>query len=160
MDDVDRSLAGRIVLLFDRSSYRTSLLLLRECVRCHQRLPDALVMDGGPEFRHACFEIFCVRCGCMMKTRPAPRPYFGSIIEKMFGATDTQIFRNLDGSAHMLKMAEKIPAAARGAVPCLGIIDEKAINLVSQNQRNGSSFFSATRQSGRVFTQWLPPFMI
>ena len=39
-----------VALLFDPPSYRSCMLVLRECVRRHQRLPQTVVVDGGAEF--------------------------------------------------------------------------------------------------------------
>jgi len=65
-------------------------------------------VDGGPEFKHTYFEAFCARHKIILKTRPAVRPYFGSVIEKMFGTLETQFFRNLAGNTHILKTVAAI----------------------------------------------------
>src|SRR6266404_4244216 len=98
-------------LTFDHPSYVSCLMVLRECCRRHERLPSCVVVDGGPEFRHLYFESFCACYQITLKTRPAARPYFGSVIEKMFGTLETEFFRNLAGNTHILKTASKITSA-------------------------------------------------
>jgi len=38
-------------LTFDEPSYRSCMMILRDCVRRHSRLPQTVVLDGGPEFQ-------------------------------------------------------------------------------------------------------------
>lgn len=97
-------------LSFDHPSYRSCLMAMRECGRRHGRVPSCIIVDGGSEFRHLYFESFCARYQITLKIRPAPRPYFGSVIEKMFGTLATQFFQNLAGSTQILKTADKITA--------------------------------------------------
>jgi putative transposase len=83
---------------FDKPSYRSTMLIMRESVRRHGRLPSTLVVDGGPEFRHIAFDALCHRYGCTVQYRSSARPQFGSIIERIFGTIGTQFFQNLAGS--------------------------------------------------------------
>ena len=55
---------------FDEPSYRSCMTVLRECVRRHNRLPQHLVVDGGPEFSSTYFETLLARYECTKKTRP------------------------------------------------------------------------------------------
>jgi hypothetical protein len=63
-----------VCLTFDRPSYRSCMLVLRECVRRHQRLPQTVVVDGGAEFAGVYFETLLARYGCTKKTRPGASP--------------------------------------------------------------------------------------
>jgi putative transposase len=42
-----------IYLAFDPPSYRNCLMVMRECVSRHHRLPQTIVVDGGKEFASA-----------------------------------------------------------------------------------------------------------
>ena len=79
-----------VCLTFDPPSYRSCMLALRECVRRYERLPEAIVVDGGPEFESVYFETLLARYGCTKKTRPGSRPRFGSVCERLFGTTNTR----------------------------------------------------------------------
>jgi putative transposase len=39
-----------VLLLYDPPSYRTDMMILRECVRRHHRFPQTIVVDGGKDF--------------------------------------------------------------------------------------------------------------
>jgi putative transposase len=75
-----------VCVAFDPPSYRACMLALRECVRRHQRLPEAIVVDGGPEFASIYFETLLAWYACAKKTRPAGRPRFGSVCERLDGS--------------------------------------------------------------------------
>ena len=92
-----------VALGFDPPSYRACMLVLRECVRRHQRLPQTLVVDGGSEFGSIYFETLLARYECTKKTRPAARPRFGSICERLFGTTNTRFVHTLLGNTQLRK---------------------------------------------------------
>jgi putative transposase len=77
------------------------MLVLRECVRRHQRLPQTLVVDGGSEFGSVYFETLLARYECTKKTRPAARPRFGSICERLFGTTNSRFVHTLTGNTQL-----------------------------------------------------------
>jgi transposase InsO family protein len=74
-------------LSFDPPSYRSCMMVLRECVRRHGRLPQILVVDGGKEFDSVYFETLLARYECTKKTRPPAQPRFGSVCERLFGTS-------------------------------------------------------------------------
>jgi len=78
---------------------------LRECGRRFERLPEAIVVDGGPEFESVYFETLLARYGCTKKTRPGGRPRFGSVCERLFGTTNTRFVHTLAGNTQSHKMA-------------------------------------------------------
>jgi putative transposase len=90
-------------LSFDSPSYRSCMMALRVCVRRHQRLPQTLVVDGGPEFQSVYFESLVARYGCTKKTRPGAQPRFGSVVERLFGTTNTAFIHNLLGNTQATK---------------------------------------------------------
>ena len=85
-------------LTFDPPSYRSAMMIVRECVRRHGRLPQILVLDGGKEFDSIYFETLLARCEVMKKTRPPAKARFGSTCERLFGTANTQFFHNLAGN--------------------------------------------------------------
>ena len=101
-----------VALTFDRPSYRNCLLVLRECVRRHQRLPQAVVVDGGAEFAGLYFETLLARYECTKKTRPGAQPRFGSVCERLFGTTNTRFVHNLLGNTQGRQHGRPVTAAA------------------------------------------------
>ena len=97
-----------VALGFDPPSYRACMLVLRECVRRHQRLPQTLVVDGGSEFGSVYFETLLARYECTKKTRPAARPRFGSICERLFGTTNSRFVHTLTGNTQVLRQARQV----------------------------------------------------
>jgi putative transposase len=93
---------------FDAPSYRSCMIVLRECVRLHNRLPDCLVVDGGPEFKSTYFETLLARYECTKKTRPRSKSRFGSVIERFFGTTNTQFIHNLLGNTQITRNVRQV----------------------------------------------------
>jgi putative transposase len=95
-------------LTFDEPSYRSCMMVLRECVRLHQRLPQIMVIDGGPEFRSTYFDQVIARFEKTKKTRPAAKARFGAICERLFGTTNTQFIYNLHGNTQITKNVRQV----------------------------------------------------
>ena len=101
-DAYSRRLLG-CYLSFDPPSYRSCMMVLRACVRRHQRFPQSIVVDGGPEFQSAYFESLIARYNGTKKTRPGAKPRYGSVIERLFGTTNTEFVHNLLGNTQASK---------------------------------------------------------
>ncbi len=82
--------------------------LLRECVHRHNRLPDMLVVDWGPEFRSIYFETLLARYECSKATRPPAKPRFGSVVERLFGTANTTFVFNLAGNTQVMKNVRQV----------------------------------------------------
>ena len=93
---------------FDEPSYRSCMMVLRECVRLHNRLPECLVLDGGPEFYSTYFETLLARYQCIKKTRPRAKARFGSVCERLFGTTNTQFIHNLLGNTQITRNVRQV----------------------------------------------------
>ncbi|NJM40500.1 MAG: DDE-type integrase/transposase/recombinase [Anaerolineae bacterium] len=91
-------------LSYERPSYRACMMIVRECVRRHQRLPQTIVVDGGKEFESVYFETLLARYECTKKTRPGAQPRFGSVCERLFGVTNTLFVHNLLGNTQNSKV--------------------------------------------------------
>jgi len=74
------------------------MMVLRECVRRYERLPQILVVDGGKEFDSIYFETLLARCEVTKKTRPPAKARFGSTCERLFGTANKQLLHNLLGN--------------------------------------------------------------
>ena len=106
MDAFSRRLLA-LFLSFDPPSYRSCMMVLRECVRRHGRLPQILVVDGGIEFDSVYFETLLARYECTKKTRPPAKPRFGSVCERLFG-TSTQLIYSLAGNTQITKNVRQV----------------------------------------------------
>lgn len=100
-----------LAVTYDPPSYRSCLLVLRDCVRRHQYLPQTLVVDGGPEFRSTYFETLLAFYRVTKKTRPWAAPHFGSVCERLFGTTNTQFVHNLTGNTQLTRQVRQVTAA-------------------------------------------------
>jgi putative transposase len=97
-----------VCLSFDEPSYRSCMMVLRECVRRHARLPQILVVDGGPEFHSIYFETLLARYETTKKTRPPAKPRFGSVCERMFGTSNTQFVHNLLANTQVTRNVRQV----------------------------------------------------
>jgi len=100
-----------VYLTFDPPSYRSCMMALRACVRRYGRLPQTLIVDGGKEFHSVYFDSLLARYGCHKKSRPWAEPHFGSVIERLFGTTNTQLLSNLLGNTQASKHPRQMTAA-------------------------------------------------
>ncbi len=98
-------------LTFDSPSYRSCLQVLRECVHRHHRLPETIVVDGGPEFAGVYFETFLARYRVTKKTRPGAKPRYGSVCERLFGTTNTRFVHTLAGNTQLTTSVRQVTAA-------------------------------------------------
>jgi putative transposase len=88
---------------YDPPSYRSVMMVLRECVRRHQRLPQECFVDRGPEFGSVYFETLLTHYSITKKDRPARQPRMGSVIERLFGTVTTQLLHQLLGNTQATK---------------------------------------------------------
>lgn len=95
-------------LTYDEPSYRTLMLLIRDCVRRHNRLPNCLVIDGGPEFRSTYFESLCALYEVTLRRRPPAAGRAGTLVERCFGVLNTQFFYNLAGNTQITRNVRQV----------------------------------------------------
>ncbi|MDF9484544.1 DDE-type integrase/transposase/recombinase [Bacillus cereus] len=95
-------------LTFDPPSYRSVMMVMRDCVRRHSRLPQIVVVDNGKEFSSVYFETLLAYFEVTKKTRPPAKSRFGSVIERMFGTTNTMFIHNLKGNTLIMKDVRQV----------------------------------------------------
>lgn len=95
-------------LTFDPPSYRSCMMVLRECVRRQNRLPQIVVVDGGKEFGSTYFETLLANYECTKKQRPPAKARFGSLCERMFGVSNTQFIHNLRGNTLIMRNVRQV----------------------------------------------------
>jgi putative transposase len=93
---------------YDPPSYRSCMMLIRECVRRFGRLPQTFVIDGGLEFESTYFETLLARYECTKKTRPPAESRFGSVCERLFGTLNTRFLHNLQGNTQVMRNVRQV----------------------------------------------------
>ena len=95
-------------LTYDRPSYRTRMLMVRYCVRRHNRLPNCLVIDGAKEFQSTYFETLCALHEVTLRRRPPAAGRAGTLIECCFGGLNAQFFSNLAGNTLITRNVRQV----------------------------------------------------
>jgi hypothetical protein len=97
-----------VSLTYDEPSYRSCYLVLLECVRRWGRLPNTIVVDGGAEFRSVGFETVAAACGMTIRQRPVAAARHGSVVERLFGSSNTQFVHNLTGTTAIARKRRQL----------------------------------------------------
>ncbi|HTF96294.1 MAG TPA: hypothetical protein VL995_09195 [Cellvibrio sp.] len=93
-----------IYISFEKPSYRSTMMLLRECYRRFKRLPLFLAVDHGPDFESVYFDSTLADLGMNKRRRPKSASRHGSIIERVFGTTESELIHTLDGNKQLQKL--------------------------------------------------------
>jgi putative transposase len=97
-----------VLLLYDPPSYRTNMMILRECVHRHHRFPQNIVVDGGKDFHSLYFDALLAAQESTKRVRPSGKSRFGSVIERLFGVSNQQFIHNLQGNTQITKNVRQI----------------------------------------------------
>lgn len=95
--------ARAFIVTYDPPSTRTVLLLLRDYVRRHGRLPRVIVVDNGKEFHSHELEHFCRNYGIEIRYRPPSMPRGGSHVERLLGSIEIEVFAQQDGNTRQMR---------------------------------------------------------
>ena len=95
--------ARALVMSFDPPSAATVLLVLRDYVRRHHRLPRTLITDNGKEFHSHELEFFCRMFGIELRFRSPGEPRGAAMIERLLGAVETEVFSEMEGNSLIMK---------------------------------------------------------
>jgi transposase InsO family protein len=90
-------------LSFDEPSYRSCMMVLRDCVRRHNRVPQIIVCDRGPEFSSIYWETQLAFVRASKRDRRARRPREGSVCERIFNTTQSQFIKSLLGATDIVE---------------------------------------------------------
>jgi putative transposase len=105
-DAFSRRLA--VYVTYDPPSYRSSMMIFRECVRRFGRMPQIVVVDGGRDFSGTYFDTLLARFECIKKIRPPAEGHFGSVSEKLFDTNNTQFMHNLQGNTQIMRNVRQV----------------------------------------------------
>ncbi|MFE4129283.1 Mu transposase C-terminal domain-containing protein [Peribacillus sp. YIM B13482] len=134
-------------LTFDPPSSRSNMMVLRECVRKYNQLPRTIVVDGGKEFHSIYFDSLCAQFEIVKKTRPPAQPRFGSVIERLFGTTNTKFIHNLQGNTQLTKEVRKVTKSVNpknNAIWTLPRLDEMFYKWIDYYQSQPHSRLGTT----------------
>ena len=90
-------------LSFDPPSYVSCMLVLRDVVCRHQRLPRVIVVDNASEFDSIAFDQLLAAYGVEKRHRPPGEPRYGAACERFFGTANTQFIHTLSGNTQHLR---------------------------------------------------------
>lgn len=93
---------------FESPSYRSCMMVFRDCVRRYGRLPQQIVVDNGKEFHSIYFETLLAMYEREPKRRPPAKPRYGSILERLFGTTNAMFIHNLEGNTKIMKNVRQV----------------------------------------------------
>lgn len=109
--------ATRVVLgfyvTFDYPSYRSTMMVIRDIVRRHGRMPEMLIVDNGPDFRSSHLKRLCEITGCHLRYRPGGEPRFGAVLERLFGTLHTQLIHRMSGNTQIYKQHRSMTKSIR-----------------------------------------------
>lgn len=97
-----------VYLSFDPPSYRSCMMVIRECVKRLSKIPQTIVVDGGKEFHSVYFEKLLAQLEINKKQRPPAKARFGSVCERMFGTSNSEFVHNLTGNTQNMKNVRQI----------------------------------------------------
>lgn len=95
-------------ITYNKPSYVSDMMVIRECVRRFNRLPQIIVTDNGSDFKSVYFQQLLACFGITHKFRPPHKSRFGSVGERYFGTLMTQLIHNLRGNTKIMKNARQV----------------------------------------------------
>ena len=96
---------------FDAPSRASVAAVLFDCVRRNHRLSDTIVFDQGAEFNSVLTESALAHLGVHKLERPAQKPRYGAVIERMFGTTNTALIHELNGNTTLLSLGRGLSSS-------------------------------------------------
>jgi putative transposase len=100
-------------LSFDPPSVVSVLMLLRDYVRRHGRLPTTIVLDNGSEFHCAALLMFCSMFTIHIRWRRRSKPRDSSVVERMLGVTEQELLSSMNGNTISLKDPRNVSASVQ-----------------------------------------------
>ncbi len=110
IDTESRMILG-FYITFEAPSYRSCMMVIRDIVRRHGQMPAMLVLDNGKEFHSRALAQLCELYGCSIRFRPGGKPRYGSVMERIFGTTNTQFIHMLEGNTQLMKNPRSLTKA-------------------------------------------------
>lgn len=112
VDAESRNVLG-FYISYDAPSYRSCMMVLRDIVRRHGRLPEMIVVDNGKEFKSASFMQLADFYRVSIRYRPKGKPRYGSVVERLFGTINKQLIHNMEGNTKIMQHVRMVTKAVR-----------------------------------------------
>jgi len=103
------------IVSFEPPSYRSCMMVMRECVCVHGRLPQNIVVDRGAEFKSIYFEQLLAMHTIIKKNRPGAKPRFGAVLERLFGMTNQRFIHALSGNTQIMRNVRQVTKSVNPA---------------------------------------------
>lgn len=156
-------------LTFEPPSYRSCMMVIRECVKNYSRLPNFIVVDNGKEFKSIYFESLLALYGVHKKERPAAKARFGNVVERLFGIANKLFIHNLIGNTQIMKNVRQVTKSVNPknhAVWTLESLYERLeswisvvydnLEIPSLNQSSKEAFEESIERSGNRPNTYIP----
>jgi putative transposase len=88
---------------FHQPSRSEVLMCFRDFVKRWQRIPFMIICDNGKDLIADDVESMVQSLGGHFRRRPKGQPRVGSVMERMFGTANSQLFHNLEGNTKLTK---------------------------------------------------------
>lgn len=111
--DADSREALGFYLSFRDPSEFSCMMVLRDIVRRHGRMPELILTDNGPGFKSGLLKRVCQTYRANHQFRPAAEPRFGSVMERLFQTTNTEFIHNLEGNTKLMKYVRTVTKSVR-----------------------------------------------
>jgi putative transposase len=112
IDTASRKVLGQY-LSFRAPSTLSNMMVLRDIVRKHGRMPNMITVDNGRDLQSNAFKQVQRLYRVSIRSRPAGQPRFGSVIERMFRTINTQFLHNLEGNTQLMKHVRMVTKSVR-----------------------------------------------
>lgn len=96
-----------LYMSYDPASSAVVLMVLRDYVRRHGRLPRVLVVDGGDDLSSREIRAFCRIYGIDLRLRKG-KPRGGAAVERALGATEVEVFAQMEGNTRIMRNARMV----------------------------------------------------
>ena len=127
MIDARSRLPLGFALSFNDPSRVSLAEVLFDAVSRFHRVPKLVCVDQGAEFNSIDFEAALGHLEMGKQERPATKPRFGAVIERMFGITNTEFVHELQGNTKLLRRVRTLSSShhpSREAVWTLTLLYE------------------------------------
>lgn len=95
--------ARGVITSYDSPSSKTVLMILRDIIRRYGRVPSVLGLDNGKEFHGYELLFFCKIFGIEIRYRSPGQPRGGAMVERAFGAIETEFIAQLQGNTRQMR---------------------------------------------------------
>lgn len=100
-----------IWMSFDSPSRKANCMVMRACALRHGKLPEIIVVDGGPDFRSVHFAVMLATYNITHFERPPEDPGFGQEIESLFAHLKTNFAKGKPGYGLSIEQSRAVSGA-------------------------------------------------